>query len=292
MANPRQRKKARSSSHRPVSHSRHAKRNLKKTPPIRGPAILSERWDKHKTFCFHIKFSGDHECPPRSKARDVARLGDAAGISHYLSVPMLIVFIDFSYAALGLVHTLNPSASGGVEPIETITGHSEDAPVNLTAASTSSQPNAALPIPKGHGRIVRDEEGNILRVELAEEDEEMPEVDDRQKDMEELAPEVEPHLLSKWVTGLGGGKQGKGVVEELERIASSTHNTPTTLSLSISGAGPRHASGGEVAYLKRLVDKYGTDVEQMARDRKLNPEQRTVGQLTRSLKRCGFSARS
>ncbi|KAJ7261331.1 ribosome biogenesis protein Nop16 [Mycena haematopus] len=238
MANPRQRRKARSSSHRPVSHARNAKRNLKKTPPIRGPMILSERWDKRKT-------------------------------------------VRQNYAALGLIHTLNPSASGGVEPIET----SEDAPINLTAASTSSQPNTAPPIPKGHGLIVRDEDGNILRVELAEEDEEMPTDDDREKDMEELAPQVEPHLLSKWVTGLGGGKKGK----ELERIASSTHNTPNTLSISISGAGPRHASGGEVAYLQRLVDKYGTDVEQMAKDRKLNAEQRTVGQLTRSLKRCGFA---
>ena len=32
MANPRQRRKARSSSHRPISHSRHAKRNMKKVP--------------------------------------------------------------------------------------------------------------------------------------------------------------------------------------------------------------------------------------------------------------------
>ncbi|KAF8184886.1 ribosome biogenesis protein Nop16 [Mycena galopus ATCC 62051] len=242
MANPRQRRKARSSSHRPVSHARNAKRNLKKAPPIRGPAILSERWDKRKT-------------------------------------------VRQNYAALGLIHTLNPSASGGVEPTET----TEDAPGNLMAASTSSPLDTAPPIPKGHGLIVRDEDGNILRVELAEEDEEMPQVDDRDKNMEELAPEVEPHLLSKWVTGLGGGKKGKGVVQELERIASSTHNTPNTLSISNSGAGPRHASGGEVAYLQRLVDKYGSDVEQMARDRKLNPEQRTVGQLTRSLKRCGFA---
>jgi hypothetical protein len=60
---------------------------------------------------------------------------------------------------------------------------------------------------------VRDEDGNILRIELAEEDEEMPEIDHRDKDMEELAPEVEPQLHSKWVTGLGGGKKAKGVVE-------------------------------------------------------------------------------
>ncbi|KAJ6488593.1 ribosome biogenesis protein Nop16 [Mycena vitilis] len=251
MANPRQRKKARSSSHKPISHARHAKRNLKKTPPIRGPAILSERWDKRKT-------------------------------------------VRQNYAALGLVHTLNPSASGGTEPVETAAGHSEDAPVNLTVASTSSQSNATPPIPKGHGRIVRDEAGNVLRIELADdEDEEMPEDDGREKDMEELVPEVDQNVHQKWVTGLGGGRKGRGkgddddVVEALERIASTNHNA-TTLSASISGAGPRHSSGGEVAYLSRLVSQYGTDVEQMARDRKLNPEQRTVGQLTRSLKRCGF----
>jgi len=246
MANPRQRRKARSTSHRPVG-SRHAKRNLKKTPPIRGPAILSERWDKRKT-------------------------------------------VRQNYAALGLIHTLNPSASGGAEP-EAI-DHSEDAPMDLTAASTSSQSNATRPIPKGHGRIIRDEDGNVLRVELAEEDEEMPVDDDREENMEELEPEVDANILQKWVTGLGGGRKdhrGDGkVVEALERISSTNNNNATTLSAVISGAGPRHASGGEVAYLRRLVDKYSIDVEQMAKDRKLNPEQRTVGQLTRSLKRCGF----
>ncbi|KAF7359331.1 Nucleolar protein 16 [Mycena sanguinolenta] len=227
MANPRQRRKARSSSHRPVSHARNAKRNLKKMPPIRGPAILSERWDKRKT-------------------------------------------VRQNYAALGLIHTLNPSASGGVEPTET----TKDVPPNMTAASTSSQPNPAPPIPKGHGLIVRDENGNILRVELPEEDEEMPEGNSRGK----------RHGRAR-----ARGRASSPLEMELERIASSTHNTPNTLSISISGAGPRHASGGEVAYLQRLVDKYGSDVEQMAKDRKLNAEQRTVGQLTRSLRRCGFA---
>ena len=70
MANPRQRRKARSSSHRPISHSRHAKKNMKKVPrksyspcivnfnfltvmlvflAIRGPKALQEAWDKQKT---------------------------------------------------------------------------------------------------------------------------------------------------------------------------------------------------------------------------------------------------
>lgn len=47
----------------------------------------------------------------------------------------------------------------------------------------------------------------------------------------------------------------------------------------------RHPSQGEIKYLERLVDKYGEDVERMARDRKLNAEQRTAGQLRRALKK-------
>lgn len=62
----------------------------------------------------------------------------------------------------------------------------------------------------------------------------------------------------------------------------------TTLSAAISGVGPRHASTGELAYLDRLVQKYGDDIERMARDRKLNPEQRTAGELRRGLKRAGI----
>ncbi|EEB92758.1 hypothetical protein MPER_08686 [Moniliophthora perniciosa FA553] len=75
MANPRQRRKARSSSYRPVSHSKNAKRNLKKMPPIRAPKVLQEAWDKRKT-------------------------------------------VRQNYAALGLIHDLNPSASGGAEIIK------------------------------------------------------------------------------------------------------------------------------------------------------------------------------
>jgi nucleolar protein 16 len=71
MVNPRQRRKVRSS-HKPVHHSRQAKKLLKKQPralgfflemsalptlilifdthqAIRGPKALQEAWDKHKT---------------------------------------------------------------------------------------------------------------------------------------------------------------------------------------------------------------------------------------------------
>lgn len=64
----------------------------------------------------------------------------------------------------------------------------------------------------------------------------------------------------------------------------------TTLAVAQSSTGPnkRHAASGEIAYLTRLTSKYGDDVEGMARDRRLNPEQRTAGQLRRALKNAGL----
>lgn len=67
-------------------------------------------------------------------------------------------------------------------------------------------------------------------------------------------------------------------------MAASATGT-TTLSLPLSGAGSRHVSAGEIKYLDRLVKKYGNNIEGMAGDLKLNPEQRTVGQLRRALKK-------
>lgn len=50
---------------------------------------------------------------------------------------------------------------------------------------------------------------------------------------------------------------------------------------------PRFSSEGEIGYLRRLVERHGGDVEAMARDRKLNPDQRTVGELRRLMKNAG-----
>ena len=77
----------------------------------------------------------------------------------------------------------------------------------------------------------------------------------------------------------------------LERISTTVDPSKNTISASLSGVGPRHASEGEVRYLQRLVDKYGLGVggvEKMTRDRKLNSEQRTSAQLVKALKRAGL----
>ena len=51
---------------------------------------------------------------------------------------------------------------------------------------------------------------------------------------------------------------------------------------------PRYAPAGERAYLGRLMARHGTDVGAMARDRRLNWDQRTEGELRRGLRRSGL----
>ena len=49
----------------------------------------------------------------------------------------------------------------------------------------------------------------------------------------------------------------------------------------------RHTSKGERGTLAQLVGKYGEDVEAMARDRKVNVDQRTAGELGRAIRKAG-----
>lgn len=75
----------------------------------------------------------------------------------------------------------------------------------------------------------------------------------------------------------------------LLRLTDSSVSNNTALErLSASArALPRHSSCGERSYLARLIQKYGDDYESMARDRRLNPEQKTVGELRKAVGRAG-----
>jgi len=234
MANPRQRRKSKSSSYKPVNHARRAKKMQKKMPAIRGPKILQDSWDKSKT-------------------------------------------VRQNYAALGLQSSLNPLQSGGVEK-ELVRGQSKVPEIEEARPAPSSDDK----LRRGFGRIVRDEDGNVLRIELPEEDD-----GDTGAKMDEddgALPEaqIDDEVADKWVShsasGLGTGST-TSVVDALESLAKSGSRTM------------RHTSSGEKTYLDRLVDEYGVDVEKMARDRRLNPEQKTVGELRRALKKAGLELR-
>ncbi|KAH9484157.1 Nucleolar protein 16 [Psilocybe cubensis] len=243
MANPRQRRKQRSSSHRAVSHSRHAKRNLKKTPPIRGPKALQDAWDKTKT-------------------------------------------VRQNYAQLGLVVTLDPLASGGIEkPLGRESASMDTTHDYEPVASTSTAPTSQPNVPVGFGRIKRDADGTILGFELNESVQE--EATPKTRDLEEeLESRMDQDVRQKWSTHFSSqiGQRDENLIKSLEEISGRATGT-TTLSIPISGAGHRHASSGELKYLQPLIAKYGDKVESMANDLKLNPEQRTAGQLRRALRK-------
>ncbi|KAJ3503419.1 hypothetical protein NLJ89_g8444 [Agrocybe chaxingu] len=177
-----------------------------------------------------------------------------------------------SYAKLGLLVSSDPVASGGVEtPLgPTAQNNSEQQP----AASTWTNPNPpSTSVLSGFGRIVRDEAGNVIGVEMNEEDpqEEAMETDDFDLDG------VDSHI-----------DEDEGSIAEALESISATPTGSTTLSLPLSGVGSRHVSSGEVKYLEPLVKKHGSNIEAMTRDVKLNPEQRTVGQLRRALRKAGL----
>ncbi|KAI0670494.1 ribosome biogenesis protein Nop16 [Trametes maxima] len=244
MANPRQRRKLRSGSHKPVHHSRRAKKILKKQPPIRGPKVLQEAWDPRKT-------------------------------------------VRQNYEALGLTATLNPIASGGTErPPSTHFDHEEradDRPEASTASGSTARPaNKANGVPKGYGKIIRDAQGNIVDVQLGDEDGEDEGGEATEEGLEDIPDPTEDDQLAGWV-GLGSDPKkpspestGTPVVQALEQLSEAR-----------GGRVPRFTSKGELTTLRRLFGKHGEDVEGMARDRMLNVEQRTAGELRRAIRKAG-----
>jgi nucleolar protein 16 len=214
---------------------------MKKVPPIRGPKVLQEAWDKRKT-------------------------------------------VRQNYVKLGLTLNLNPLAHGG---FERPTDASIQEPSPASPAIDMVDDDEPY-IPTGFGRILRDDTGNIIGFEAskAEEctDSEVVEVEGLQLDVDDRA------VHQRWAANFSSSHetrmdpQGKCVLRELEQISAPATGS-TTLSIPISGVGPRYMSSGEIKYLEPLVKKYGDDVHAMSQDHKLNPEQRTVGQLRRALKK-------
>ncbi|RDX56899.1 hypothetical protein OH76DRAFT_426594 [Lentinus brumalis] len=238
MANPRQRRKLRSGTHKPVQHSRRAQKLLKKQPPIRGPKVLQEAWDPHKT-------------------------------------------VRQNYEALGLAASLNPTASGGSERL--LPAHAgEEEICEKPEASTSGSAKApgTNGVPKGYGKIIRDAEGNVVDVQLGDEEED--ETMATEEAIEDVPDPRADEQLAGWV-GLGSDPRARGPQGASTRVVQVLEH------LSETGSQPvkRYTSKGELGTLQRLVGKYGEDVEAMARDRKLNADQRTAGELRRAIRKAG-----
>ncbi|PIL23883.1 hypothetical protein GSI_13634 [Ganoderma sinense ZZ0214-1] len=188
-----------------------------------------------------------------------------------------------NYEALGLVATLNPIASGGTERVEGQHADGKEGSAEREGSVTvSTQRAGANGVRKGYGKIIRDGEGNIVEVQLGEEDEAEEPVTQEEGVEEEIPDPRGDKGLAGWV-GLGsdpvkdvGGERDTRVVHALERLSESR-----------GGPVPRFTSQGEQATLEVLVRKHGSDVEAMARDVRLNVDQRTAGELRRAIRKAG-----
>ncbi|KAF8840980.1 hypothetical protein BDN67DRAFT_929241 [Paxillus ammoniavirescens] len=243
MANPRQRRKTKSSTHKAVSHSKRAKRLMKKMPAIRGPKPLQDAWDASKT-------------------------------------------VRQNYLALGLQHTLNPISSGGSEVSLNCAKNKFNASPSQSTASSyvrhdgdrpsgiSDCPASASGLPKGFGRIVRDSSGAVTIVELREEGE-AERTSKQDRDNGQPMSELRIWGQASSEKSSESGTTCNTIVKDLENLAAATSERQ------------RHSSVGERGYLERLAKKYGDDLHKMALDRRLNPEQKTIGELKRAITKAG-----
>jgi nucleolar protein 16 len=237
MANPRQRRKARSS-HKPVRHSRQAKKLLKKQPPISGPKVLRDAWDNHKT-------------------------------------------VRQNYAALGLIASLNPRESGGAERAAPVTqartATNEAALVNGLEPPPLMSSGGSNGIPNGLGRITRDETGQVVAVETGNDMDSPLPARERNLVEEAAAAAILSPECQSWVS-LGHMSRTEDPKFDKIQALPDVHSVPVV---------SRFSSKGEVTFLQKLISRHGSDVEAMARDRRLNPEQRTEGELRRAIRRAG-----
>ncbi|KAI0306790.1 ribosome biogenesis protein Nop16 [Multifurca ochricompacta] len=176
MANPRQRRKARSNHnhHKPVHHSRQAKKLLKKQPPIHGPKILQEAWDKHKTV-----------------RQNYAALGLA---------------VSLNSRAPGGAECAVSVTEARTSANEATFINGPDTPKKLMSGrrTHSLLKNSA----KGLGRIVKDDAGRIIAVETDEEVDPPP-LGDRLELVEEVAAEILVNPESQSWVGLGHPSSAK-----------------------------------------------------------------------------------
>jgi len=102
------------------------------------------------------------------------------------------------------MHTLDPSSSGGVEPIETLfeSDDTQGEPMTQNSHNTGS-------IPQGFGRITRDDAGQVLHIQIAEGGDEGRQTE-VVPDMETL---VDDTVLEKWTMNGGVTKPPINIVQ-------------------------------------------------------------------------------
>jgi len=117
-----------------------------------------------------------------------------------------------------------------------------------------------------YGRIIRDDEGNVVDIILDEDDkQEEEEGDGGQRPLNDEEEVFEPEPV----------EAKTDVVRALEELSASAQPAQ------------HHTSTSERTWLKQLVQKHGDDYGSMVRDRKLNVWQNTEGEIRRLVKKAG-----
>lgn len=135
-----------------------------------------------------------------------------------------------SYEAMGLVASLNPTLSGGVEPTTSRHDRFDTHSIELSSTpevSDTKQSGAASTqtVPRGYGRIIRDESGNIIDVDLGEEDAENMEASSNHL-IEDIPDPTTQEGAAGWISlgslGSTGRSTNTTVVQcELDRVLCS-----------------------------------------------------------------------
>ena len=104
-----------------------------------------------------------------------------------------------SYEALGLVASLTPTASGGMEK-----RHHIKEPLTSTSTLEPSPSEKGVAgqtqtaVPKGYGRIIRDENGNVVDIEMADDETDSQETVEH-KLVEDIPDPARQEDLAGWV---------------------------------------------------------------------------------------------
>ena len=171
-----------------------------------------------------------------------------------------------NYRRLGLASKLN-SRSGGTEirSIATVDSKSKPREGQDHLAVTASKPSANMGLKTA--KIVRDEDGRILRV-IHDEEPTNP-LNDPLNAIDGSSEDLNPTTHAQ--------ANQAGVVMELKAAARSE------LAQVMKRKKPRKQSTREREWIEQLVGKFGKNVKAMSKDRKLNPNQQTEADIKKRI---------
>ncbi|PYH99883.1 putative 60S ribosomal subunit biogenesis protein Nop16 [Aspergillus ellipticus CBS 707.79] len=178
-----------------------------------------------------------------------------------------------NYRQLGLVHRLNAPSGGSQKRAlrDGVQGEPEDSLYIKNSAQAAAKQSATSDI-----KVERDPEtGKILRV--IRPDDEVEIAGRKHKRDNPLNDPLEDLAFN--VAQPDQKNSATAVVQQLERQADQE-------GVSVKAKKPRHQSTREEEWIQKLVEKHGDNYIAMARDRKLNPMQQSVGDLKRRISKC------